>query len=172
MLVLTMANADEESRLLRYVPLLVLIAVALLAACAKQVAYGGAFSFPLWMHDFMGIFLVVFAMLKLFDLQGFATGFQRYDLLAKRVRAYAFAYPFIELALALGYLSMWQPRAVYIATIVVMVFGSVGVFTALKKGMSVNCACMGTSLKVPLSTVAIVEDVGMAAMAAVMLAIG
>ena len=157
---------------MRYVPLIVLIFSTALAASAKQVAYAGEFAFASWMHDFMGLFLMVFAMLKLFDLPGFATGFQRYDLLAKCSRTYAFAYPVIELVLALGYLSMWQPRLVYVATIVVMGFGAIGVFVALRRGMSVNCACMGTSLNVPLSTVAIVEDLGMAVMAAGMLLAG
>jgi len=141
----------------------------MLVASAKYFSYSGEGSFGVWMHDFMGIFLMVFAMLKLFDLTGFATGFQRYDLLAKHSRAYALIYPFVELSLALGYLSMWNPQVVYIATIGVMGFGAIGVFVALRKGLSVKCACMGTSLNVPLSTVAVVEDVGMVAMAATML---
>ena len=35
--------------------------------------------------------------------------------------------------------------------------------------VDVDCACMGTVLKVPLSTIALLEDLGMAAMAALML---
>ena len=63
-----------------------------------------------WMHDFMGFFLVVFSMFKFFNLEGFADGFHMYDLLAKPFRPYAYIYPFIELALGLGYLAHWQPR--------------------------------------------------------------
>jgi hypothetical protein len=58
---------------------------------------------------------------------------------------------------------------VYAATIIVMLFGSLGVLNALRRGLDVNCACMGNVLKVPLSTVALIEDLGMAAMAATML---
>ena len=121
------------------------------------------------MHHFMGIFLVNFSMLKLFNLSGFADGFQMYDLLAKRFRPYALVYPFIEFALGLGYLSFWRPSVVYATTTVVLTFGALGVINALRKGLDLNCACMGTILKVPLSTVALTEDLGMAAMAAVML---
>jgi hypothetical protein len=121
------------------------------------------------MHDFMGLFLLLFSMLKLFDLPGFADGFQKYDLLAGRSRGYALLYPFLELSLALGYLSRWQPEAVYLATLILMTFGALGVFQALAKGSDLQCACMGSSLNVPLSTVAVVEDVGMAAMALAML---
>jgi len=123
------------------------------------------------MHNFMGLFLVMFSMLKLFDLPGFANGFQKYDLLAKRLRLWALIYPFLELGLGLAYLKRWQLETVYLTTIFLMSFGALGVFSALKKGLNVKCACMGTSLSVPLSTVAIVEDLGMVAMAIVMLLI-
>jgi hypothetical protein len=119
-----------------------------------------------WMHDFMGLFLVVFSMFKFFDLPGFADGFQMYDLLAKPFRPYAYSYPFIELALGLGYLARWKPEIIYGVTIVVMCWGALGVIRALSKGLDLDCACMGTILKVPLSTVALLEDFGMAAMAA------
>ncbi len=58
---------------------------------------------------------------------------------------------------------------VYAVTIIVMIFGSIGVFRALFKGLDIECACMGTVLHVPLSTVALLEDLGMALMAAIML---
>ena len=67
-----------------------------------------------WMHDFMGFFLVVFSMFKLFDLEGFADGFQMYDPLARPIRPYAYLYPFVELGLGLGYLAHWQPHVIYI----------------------------------------------------------
>lgn len=154
-----------------YLPLLVIVALTLLAACAKQYAYfdGAGWDWMRWMHDFMGLFLVVFSMLKFFNLEGFADGFQRYDLLAKPLRLYAHVYPFLELSLGLGYLAQWQPRFIYCATIAVMSFGSLGVFNALRKGLDLDCACMGTVLKVPLSTVALIEDLSMVAMAAAML---
>lgn len=151
-----------------YLPLLVIIALTLLAASAKQVAYGESWDGRSWMHDFMGFFLVVFSLFKFFDLSGFADGFQMYDLLAKPFRPYAMVYPFIELGLGLAYLAAWQLSFVYGATVLVMIFGSLGVLRALRKGLDVNCACLGTTLKVPLSTVALLEDFGMAAMAAAM----
>lgn len=172
----TTASPSEESQESRdrgsswrdYIPLLVLVALTALAASARQLATVDVGMAP-WMHDFMGFFLVVFAMFKLFDLPGFADGFQMYDLLAKRARPYALLYPFLELGLGLAYLARFYPAATYAVTIVLMTFGALGVFTALKKGLDINCACMGTTLNVPLSTVAVVEDVGMAAMAAMLL---
>jgi hypothetical protein len=157
------------AHLLDYLPLMVIIGLSLLAASAKQ-ADSGSWALMPWMHNFMGIFLVVFSMFKFFDLPGFADGFQMYDLLAKPFRPYAYVYPFIELGLGLGYLSHWQPRIIYLATVIVMVWGALGVIRALMKGLDLECACMGTILKVPLSTVALLEDLGMAVMAGGMLA--
>ena len=154
-----------------YLPLIVILIVAALSASASQWAQG-ACGIRLWMRQFMGIFLVIFALLKLFDLRGFAEGFQMYDLIAKRFRPYALAYPFIELVLGLAYQANVFPAVTNVVLFVVMVISAAGVFHALHQGLDVACACLGTVLKVPLSTVAVIEDVGMAAMAAVMLLMG
>jgi hypothetical protein len=165
----TVRQKGRGSKWTDYIPLMVIVALTLLSACAKQAAYGGGWNWMTWMHDFMGFFLVVFSMFKFFNMEGFADGFQMYDLLAKPFRPYAYVYPFIELGLGLGYLAHWQPAVIYTATIVVMVFGSLGVINALRKDLDLECACMGTVLSVPLSTVALIEDLGMAAMAGAML---
>ena len=159
----------KSARWKAYTPLIIIVVVTLLAAGAKQIHYGTEGNLKDAMHDWMGFFLLVFAMLKLFDLSGFADGFQLYDLLAKRSRPYALLYPFLELALGLAFLSQWQPERIYMATIILLGFGAIGVLTALAKGLDVKCACMGSSLNVPLSTVAVIEDLGMAIMALVML---
>jgi len=151
-----------------YLPLLALVLVSVLVASALKRSYGPDANPAHWMHDFMGFFLVGFALLKLFDLQAFADGFQMYDLLAKQFRPYAYLYPFLELALGLAYFSFWRPVTVYLATILLLGFSALGVARAVWRGLDVNCACMGTVLKVPLSTVAFIEDLSMVAMAAAM----
>jgi hypothetical protein len=83
-----------------YLPLIVIVLVALVSALTGQWPLAKPDSITL-MRQFMGNFLVIFAMFKLFDLPGFADGFQNYDLIAKRFRPYALVYLFIELALGL-----------------------------------------------------------------------
>ena len=93
-----------------YLPVAVIIALTLLVATAKQKAYAEGWNTRTWMHDFMGYYLVLFSLFKFFDLSGFADGFQMYDLLAKRFRAYAYVFPFVELGLGLAYLAwLWCP---------------------------------------------------------------
>lgn len=161
---------QEENRgksLKDYWPLASLILIAAASACALSYAFQG--EMREWMHFFMGFFLCSFAMLKIFHPGAFADGFEMYDLLAKRFRLYGFIYPFIELGLGLAYFSFWFPAFIYTATIIVMIFGSLGVLSALKRGLDINCPCMGSVLDVPLSTVTLTEDIGMALMAAALL---
>jgi len=121
------------------------------------------------MSFFMGIFLSQFALFKLFRPSEFADAFQMYDLIAKKSRVYACAYPLIELGLGLSYLASFQIIAVCILTILILGTGAVGVVLALTRGLDVRCACMGTVLDVPLSTVTLAEDIGMIAMAILIL---
>ncbi|HYD01780.1 MAG TPA: heavy-metal-associated domain-containing protein [Phycisphaerales bacterium] len=118
------------------------------------------------MLDFMAGFFLVFSFFKLLDLRGFADAYQGYDVLARRVRIWAFAYPFIELALGVAYLTRWNLPVSNSATLLLMVLGSVGVLRALLKKNAIRCACLGTALNLPMTTVTLVEDLGMAAMAA------
>lgn len=153
-----------------YTPLFVILFATALGAAARHHSEI-SWSWHIWMHDFMGLFLLVFAMVKLFNLSSFAVGFAKYDLLAARSRTYALGYPFIELALGLAYLSRWQPQATYFATIVILSFGALGVLNTMRQGKQINCACMGQILEVPVSTVTLTENLSMSVMALAMLLI-
>jgi hypothetical protein len=138
-------------------------------AALQWAALPGERSLMLAMSQFMGMFLVVFAMLKLFDLPGFVDGFARYDLAAGTHRSYGYLYPFLELGFGLALLARVRPAEVNAALACLMFFGAVGVIRSLRRGENLRCACMGSSLNVPLSTVAVVEDVGMGVMSLAML---
>lgn len=151
-----------------YKPLLLVFAFILLATITVEVAYGD-FVLSRWMPHFMAGFFLVFSFFKLLDLKGFADSYAMYDLLAKRVTAYAYAYPFIELSLGIWYLLGWQTTTLNWITLVVMGFSTIGVVLAVTKKQTIHCACLGTGFNLPMSTVTIVEDLTMVAMAAWML---
>ncbi len=146
---------------MKYWPLFALILIAALAAVALSPLLG----MKNWMHYFMGFFLCQFAMLKIFRPSGFVEGFQKYDLIASKFPFYGYIYPWIELGLGLGYLAFFAPVLIYFITMIVLGIGAVGVIRALRRGLDVRCACMGTVLDVPLSTVTLTEDLVMVAMA-------
>ena len=152
-----------------YMPLLSLVSVSIIGSLAIISSPLIPFEMVPFMHFFMGLYLMVLALLKFFDLNKFADGFAMYDLLAKRWRGYGQIYPFIELLLALGFLSMLATPLFYVFTIAFMLFGAAGVVKALNEGVDIYCPCMGNILKVPLSTVTLAENFGMAFMAAMLL---
>ncbi len=156
------------SRMADYWPLISLTGIAALAGLA--IAGGsGTITMSTFMHGFMGVFLCAFAMLKIFNLKGFKRGFTMYDLIAKKFKPYAYVYPFVELTLGLAYLGWIAPVLTYWATIIVFSIGTIGVITALREGLDIDCPCMGSILSVPLSTVTLTEDLAMVAMAAMLL---
>jgi hypothetical protein len=123
------------------------------------------------MTNFMGGFFVAFSFFKLLDLRGFVDSFQSYDVAARLFRPYGYAYPFIELALGVAYLVRFAPVVTNVVTLAVMLVGIVGVLQALLQKRRIQCACLGTVFKLPMSKVAFIEDALMAAMALAMLAI-
>lgn len=148
-----------------YLPLVSLVSVSLLGALALSSSPHAPFSMTSLMHYFMGLYFLIFSLLKLFDLGHFSDGFAMYDLIAMKWKPYAQIYPFIELFLALALFSFLNPAFTYSLIIIVMIVGAMGVVRALSKGVDIYCPCMGNILKVPLSTVTMVENLLMALMA-------
>ncbi len=121
------------------------------------------------MRTFEGFFFLVFGGFKLLNLKGFVEAYSTYDVIAKRSTGYAYAYPFIEVALGLGYLFSFYPLGVAWVTLVLMVVSSIGVAKELKKKRQIPCACLGVVFKIPMTWVTFIEDILMAAMALIMI---
>ena len=159
--------AAGEPRPSLYPLVLIVGFIAGIAGLATFVRGDG--SWHTFMLDFMAGFFLVFSFFKLLDLRGFADAYATYDIVAKRSRAYAMVYPFIELALGVAYLVRWQPTVTNSVALGLMLVGSIGVLRAVLSRRAIRCACLGTALNLPMTTVTLVEDLGMAAMAAVAL---
>ncbi|MEO5587184.1 MAG: MauE/DoxX family redox-associated membrane protein [Novosphingobium sp.] len=164
---MTVRNPDAVS----YTPVIAVFAAAAALALATSTA---AFSTPLTMRAgewFVSFAMVILAMLKLQDVERFASMFLGYDLLARRWVPYATLYPFAEFtagtlmaAHAFDWLSI--PLALFIGTI-----GSISVFHAVYiQKRDLKCACVGGSSRVPLGFVSLTENVAMVLMALWMLA--
>jgi len=149
-----------KKKIKAYLPLIIVLTISCIMSAATHNLANIKF-----MNGVMGYFLCLLAMFKLFDIAGFADGFQMYDLIAKKYRTYAYCYPFIELSLGLAYLSNFAPFITNIFTLLIMSISAIGVIKSLQKGMNIKCACLGTVLSVPLSTISVVENIGMGLMA-------
>jgi copper chaperone CopZ len=158
--------AQDESRswIQTYKPLL-LIALFITGVSLIASHTPTGIHWMLWMNYFMAGFFLVFSFFKFLDLKGFAESYSMYDLLAKRVKAYGYVYPFIELALGILFLTGIQPFATNVATIVVMGFSSIGVIQSVLDKKKIRCACLGAVFNLPMTTVTIIEDLLMVGMA-------
>ncbi len=153
-----------------YVPVAAVFATAAgLALAASQAAYGAALT-AMAGQWFVAFAMMLLAMLKLQDVQSFATMFIGYDLLAKRWLPYATLYPFLEWgAGALMAANLWPAVSIPVAAFIGGI-GAVSVFYAVYiQQRDIKCACVGGSSRVPLGFVSLTENIGMLAMAAWML---
>lgn len=149
-----------------YRPVIVLFALTALLAMAVSYAVNGN-PFTLRAAEwFIGFSMVALALLKLQNVESFATMFLNYDLLAKRWVPYSYIYAYAEgfagllmVAGALTWLSV--PIALFIGTV-----GAVSVFKAVYiDKRELKCACVGGSSNVPLGFVSLTENLMMIAMA-------
>ena len=146
-----------------YQPLLVIVLMITLVSAQSWPSREN------FMLNFMAGFFLVFGSFKLFDLGGFKTAFSTYDLLAQAWSPYGVFYPFIELALGFAFLYKFQLMYALWGSVILMSFGSLGVINALRQNKQIRCACLGTSLNLPMSTITLIEDLVMVIMSVMML---
>lgn len=151
---------------LTYRPVLAVFAIAAALAVSIELGSGHGVYFVATLERFIALSMVILALLKLQDVERFATMFLNYDLLARKWVPYGRIYPFAEgLAgvLMAGHLLPWLsiPIALFIGTI-----GMVSVFKAVYIDQrELKCACVGGNSNVPLGFVSLTENVMMVAMA-------
>jgi copper chaperone CopZ len=154
--------------LVTYFPLLLVFGYILLVCICVELANGG-FMLHRFMPNFMAGFFLIFSFFKMLDLRGFAQSYAMYDVIAKRVFAYGFIYPFIEAGLGTAWILAPSHALTSSITLIVMLVSLIGVVQAVFSRQKIKCACLGAGFNLPMSTVTIIEDSLMAAMAAWML---
>lgn len=160
----------RDPKALTYTPVLVVFAVAALLAAAASWSASGAILPVKVAEDFIAFSMVILAMLKLRDLDGFVTMFLGYDLLARRSVTYARIYPFAELGAGL---LMAAGALTWLSVPVALVIGGVGAVSVFKAvyidRRELKCACVGGDSNMPLGFVSLTENLMMIAMAVWML---
>ena len=121
------------------------------------------------MQIFMGLFFIIFSLFKFLDYDSFPTSFIRYDPLAKKIPFYANLYPFLETALGIAFLIEWNLPVVLTITLLVLSITSLGVIKTLVNKTEINCACLGTLLKLPMTEATLIENIIMLGMSCILL---
>ena len=155
------SNAKEYSKLAG-----IFIFLAISALGPSTIA---GFDISEWMRWFMGGFFIIFGSFKLIGYEMFIMMFPSYDLLAKKYKIYSWVYPFIEVFLGVLFVLNLLDTFRDITTVLIMGIGSFGILRAIKQQGTIQCACLGNIIRLPLSTVTLVEDGLMLAMALMLL---
>jgi len=159
-------NTKETSELQQLFPLFLIFAFITGASILLNIS---PFDFENAMLDFMGLFYVVFSFFKFLDLKGFPKSFAMYDPLAKALPVYGWVYPFMELGLGLLFLMRFQVPVALITTLIILGITTIGVTKALLGKDSIQCACLGTALKLPMTKATFIENTIMITMAIIMI---
>ena len=153
-----------------YVPVLATFAIAGLLTLAVNWLTVLPLLSSVTAERFIAIAMVLLAMLKLQDVDRFATMFLNYDLLARRLPPYGLLYPFLELGAGLLMLTRLLD---WLAIPVALFIGGGGALSIFKAvyidKRELKCACVGGNSPVPLGFVSLTENLMMIAMAVWML---
>ena len=153
-----------------YVPVLATFAIAGLLTLAVNWLTVLPLLSSVTAERFIAIAMVLLAMLKLQDVDRFATMFLNYDLLARRLPPYGLLYPFLELGAGLLMLTRLLD---WLAIPVALFIGGVGALSIFKAvyidKRELKCACVGGNSPVPLGFVSLTENLMMIAMVVWML---
>jgi copper chaperone CopZ/uncharacterized membrane protein YphA (DoxX/SURF4 family) len=151
-----------------YKPILLIFGFVTLVASIMQINKEG-FNVMQFMQHFMAGFFLVFSFFKLLDLKGFAESYAMYDVIAKRIPAWGYIYPFVELGLGIAFCANYAPKLTNTVALIVMSVSIIGVLESVFNKKKIQCACLGAVFKLPMSTVTIIEDALMIVMSATML---
>ena len=142
----------------------------LIAAAIAWLRFGTLVSLSI-LPNFIATAMCLLAMLKLQDVDRFATMFLNYDLLAKRWVPYGYIYPFAE---GLAGVLMVAGALTWLSVPVALVIGTIGAVSVIKAvyidKRELKCACVGGDSNVPLGFLSLTENVMMVAMALWMVA--
>lgn len=156
----------KDNDAVTYSPVIALFGMALaMALAASWSAYGSLVTVAAaeWSVAFA---MCLLALQKLKDVDGFATMFLNYDLLAQRWVPYGRIYPFAE---GLAGVLMVSGALIWVSVPVALFIGGIGAVSVFKAvyidRRELKCACVGGDSKVPLGFVSLTENLMMVSMA-------
>ena len=149
-----------------YRPVIALfVMTALMALAASQAVYATPFTLRA-VEWFVAFSMAVLALLKLQNVESFATMFLNYDLLAKRWVPYSYVYPFAE---GLAGVLMIAGVLTWLSVPIALFIGGIGAVSVVKAvyidRRELKCACVGGSSNVPLGFLSLTENLMMIGMA-------
>ncbi len=161
-----LGKAVADPKAASYRAVIALFAMTALMAMAASFAVTGSIFTLRAAEWFISFSMIVLALLKLQNIETFATMFLNYDLLAKRWVPYSYIYPYAEGAAGV---LMAAGALTWLSVPIALVIGGIGAVSVFKAvyidRRQLKCACVGGSSNVPLGFISLTENVMMVAMA-------
>ena len=165
-------NANLLSKFLEHLsskkPILLALTIVIVSSLSIQTPFQN-FDLDNWFITYMGLFFMLFSFLKLLNIKGFSLTFSRYDLLGKNIPGFSISYPFLEFCLGIAFLTNPLLIIANLATLIFMISQSIGVGNVLRKKEIIQCACLGSSINLPVSYLTFIENLVMVSMSSYML---
>lgn len=159
----TAVESDEERK--KFIR--ALLGILLIAALLTTVR---GWEVRRFLADFMAVFFIGFAAFKFIHIEAFAFAYRAYDLLASRIRPWAYTVPFIEAFMGFWYLLSEAPERLNILALLITGTAGIGAFRAWRQHSSpAHHTSLGGVFRLPLLKITLFEDVVMFALAATLL---
>ena len=156
----------KESKIKQLKPLFIILGYIFIASISLNYKnWNSSYA----MLDFMGLFYIVFSFFKILDIKGFSMSFRMYDPLAKKAPIYGYIYPFIEVLLGVMFLTRFEVNIALVITVIILGVTTIGVTQTLLNKRAIKCACLGTSLNLPMTEATFIENALMIIMALILI---
>ena len=156
----------KESKIKQLKPLFIILGYIFIASISLNYKnWNSSYA----MLDFMGLFYIVFSFFKILDIKGFSMSFRMYDPLAKKAPIYGYIYPFIEVLLGVMFLTRFEVNIALVITVIILGVTTIGVTQTLLNKRAIKCACLGTTLNLPMTEATFIENALMIIMALILI---
>ena len=156
----------KESKIKKLKPLFIILGYIFIASISLNYKnWNSSYA----MLDFMGLFYIVFSFFKILDIKGFSMSFRMYDPLAKKAPIYGYIYPFIEVLLGVMFLTRFEVNIALVITVIILGVTTIGVTQTLLNKRAIKCACLGTTLNLPMTEATFIENALMIIMALILI---
>ena len=156
----------KESKIKQLKPLFIILGYIFIASISLNYKnWNSSYA----MLDFMGLFYIIFSFFKILDIKGFSMSFRMYDPLAKKAPIYGYIYPFIEVLLGVMFLTRLEVNIALVITVIILGLTTIGVTQTLLNKRAIKCACLGTTLNLPMTEATFIENALMIIMALILI---
>ena len=158
----------KENYTFEYIKFFSLIIVLIILAFLKGYYFSVTQSLAMdVMINSMGAFFGVFGIFQLLGYKNFVDVFPKYDPIAKTIPIYGKIYPILSIVIGILYfLNLFSPwRDILVAIITTIAFIGIGIIIySGKEEQKVHCVCLGNVIKLPISSITVLENLVMSIM--------